>query len=76
MLTVLIVQQEEFRPDKALSHCACLWELCKNSEIEVPIVGGKFLEDGDEVTFEAWTVGFNDKRIGFGSVVTKILPSL
>ena len=62
--------------DESCCHQACLWELSKDGKKEVPIVGGKFLEDGDSVTFEAWAAGMNNRKIGFGGLTAKILPAI
>ena len=61
--------------DQSCCHQACLWELSENGKKEVPIVGGKFLEDGDTVEMEASATARNGRRIGFGSLCATILPA-
>lgn len=68
--------QHEHRIDSELCHLGCLFELSQGGAIDVPIVGGRYLEDGDTVTLSAWAVGKNGVNIGFGDLVTVILPAV
>ncbi|KAJ9661601.1 hypothetical protein H2201_006457 [Coniosporium apollinis] len=62
-------------PDPSISRNGCLFELTVDGTRELPGIGGTWLEDGDEVTFEGWAQGANGARIGFGQLTGKILPS-
>ncbi|EMC95503.1 hypothetical protein BAUCODRAFT_543794 [Baudoinia panamericana UAMH 10762] len=62
--------------DKSVGHNASLWELSWNGSKEVPVVGGQFIGDNDTVVFDGWATGKNGKRIGFGSLETKVLPAV
>ena len=75
MYLLTAISQEKLRPDDKLSHKGCLWEMTENGKVEVPSVGGTFLEDGDVVCFAASARRPNGGSIGFGDVTTKILPA-
>lgn len=67
--------QESQWPDPSTARNGCLFELTVDGTREVPGIGGTWLEDGNEVTFEGWAQGANGARIGFGQLTGKILPS-
>lgn len=67
--------QESDWPDRSTGRNGCLIEISWDGTCELPEIGGTFLEDGDEVTMEAWVKGSNGKTIGFGQLSTKILPA-
>jgi fumarylacetoacetase len=53
-------------------------ELSWNGQEPVTLADGStrtFLEDGDEVSIEAWAPGVDGTRIGFGTVTGRILPA-
>ncbi|KAJ9640502.1 hypothetical protein H2199_006041 [Coniosporium tulheliwenetii] len=70
-----VALQESQWPDPSISRNGCLFELTVDGTRELPGIGGTWLEDGDEVTFEGWAQGANGARIGFGQLTGKILPS-
>jgi fumarylacetoacetase len=71
--TGTISSPESLRPDPVLAHNASLWELSWDGTKEVPFVGGTFIEDGDEVTFDGWARGKNGRMIGFGELVNRVV---
>ena len=50
--------------------------MTQNGKVEVPHAGGTFLNDGDVVHFTASAKGSSGSRIGFGDVITEIVPAL
>lgn len=72
---LIFTVQESDWPDRSTGRNGCLIELSWDGERELPEIGGTFLEDGDQVTMEAWVEGSNGKRIGFGQLVTKVQPA-
>jgi fumarylacetoacetase len=67
---------KEVRPDRSLARAGCLFEMTWDATRELRQTGGMFLEDGDAVTLEAWALGPDGIRIGFGEVSGFIRPAI
>lgn len=61
--------------DSSIGRWGSLFELSVHGTQQVIKVGGRYLEDGDEVAMEAWAKSVDGTPIGFGRLKTMILPS-
>ncbi|KAL4861434.1 hypothetical protein BDV12DRAFT_191079 [Aspergillus spectabilis] len=59
----------------SVARNGCLMEVTWDGSREVPEIGGTYLDDGDEVTMEAWVQGPSGITIGFGSLSVKVQPA-